>query len=202
MRIHYFCVLDFESTCDDTTDIKEFREIIEFPSVLYKINKKKGKYELALVSEFHEYVRPVILPKLSEFCTNLTGITQDVVDGADVFENVYQRHYDWLKTCTGDVDSVCFVTCGHWDLAVALPKEIADKHITNYYPVYKRYINIKKEFETWYNTKTGSMVSMLSKLKLPLDGRHHSGIDDTRNIAKILIKMCEDDYTVARAITL
>lgn len=29
------------------------------------------------------------------------------------------------------------------------------------------------------------MVGMLEYLNIPLEGRHHSGIDDTRNIAKI-----------------
>ena len=28
------------------------------------------------VDEFHSYVKPVLNPKLSEFCTQLTGITQ------------------------------------------------------------------------------------------------------------------------------
>ena len=38
------------------------------------------------------------------------------------------------------------------------------------------------------------MVGMLQYLKLKLDGRHHSGIDDTRNIAKIMIKMIKDGH--------
>ena len=28
------------------------------------------------VDEFHEYVRPIINPKLTKFCSDLTGITQ------------------------------------------------------------------------------------------------------------------------------
>jgi inhibitor of KinA sporulation pathway (predicted exonuclease) len=35
------------------------------------------------------------------------------------------------------------------------------------------------------------MVGILNKLKLPLDGRHHSGLDDAKNIAKILIKLMQ-----------
>jgi len=33
--------------------------------------------------------------------------------------------------------------------------------------------------------KVMGMTSMLEKLNLELDGRHHSGIDDARNIAKV-----------------
>ena len=39
------------------------------------------------------------------------------------------------------------------------------------------------------NAKMGGMAMMLKVLKLTLDGRHHSGIDDTRNIAKIVISL-------------
>jgi len=37
---------------------------------------------------------------------------------------------------------------------------------------------------------------MLQYLNLPLDGRHHSGIDDCNNISKIFIKMWEDGYRI------
>jgi inhibitor of KinA sporulation pathway (predicted exonuclease) len=33
---------------------------------------------------------------------------------------------------------------------------------------------------------------MLAKLKITLKGRHHSGIDDTRNISEIILKMIRD----------
>jgi len=36
---------------------------------------------------------------------------------------------------------------------------------------------------------------MLTKLGLELTGRHHSGIDDTRNIAKILLRIKNEHLT-------
>jgi inhibitor of KinA sporulation pathway (predicted exonuclease) len=38
------------------------------------------------------------------------------------------------------------------------------------------------------------METMLKHLKLILDGHHHSGIDDCRNISKILNKMITDGH--------
>ena len=35
------------------------------------------------------------------------------------------------------------------------------------------------------------MAEMLDLLELPLDGRHHSGIDDAKNIAKIAKSLLE-----------
>jgi inhibitor of KinA sporulation pathway (predicted exonuclease) len=46
------------------------QEIIEFPAVL--LNCQKGEVE----DEFRSYCRPVLNPLLTEFCTELTGITQ------------------------------------------------------------------------------------------------------------------------------
>lgn len=43
---------------------------VEFPAVL--LNTSTGDIE----SEFHTYVQPQEHPTLSEFCTELTGITQ------------------------------------------------------------------------------------------------------------------------------
>ena len=39
------------------------------------------------------------------------------------------------------------------------------------------------------------MTNMLDYLHIPLVGRHHSGIDDTRNIAKIMLKMIDQGHT-------
>ena len=43
----------------------------------------------------------------------------------------------------------------------------------------------------------GGMEQMLEALDLELVGRHHSGIDDARNIAKIVLKLieCGFDFT-------
>jgi len=47
------------------------QEIIEFPIVIVDVKAK------AVKAIFQTYVKPVIDPKLTEFCTQLTGITQD-----------------------------------------------------------------------------------------------------------------------------
>lgn len=65
--LKYLLVLDFEATCGDAVSCNE---IIEFPTLVYDLKEEKVQ------ATFHEYVRPVIHPTLTEFCTNLTGISQ------------------------------------------------------------------------------------------------------------------------------
>ena len=69
-KLRYLLVLDFEATCGEKGFPQDQVEIIEFPTIVYDLHEKKE------VERFHEYVRPVIQPQLTEFCTQLTGITQ------------------------------------------------------------------------------------------------------------------------------
>ena len=67
-NLKYLLILDFEATCGDATNGQH--EIIEFPTLVYDLETDEVK------ATFHEYVRPEVHPTLTEFCTNLTGITQ------------------------------------------------------------------------------------------------------------------------------
>lgn len=192
--IKYICVLDFEATCWDETSVhnknKSQVEIIEFPSILYKLENNK----LEKISEFHEYVKPIINPVLSDFCTKLTGIKQETVDKASTFPGVFNRHYKWLQTNVTELDNLSFLTCGMWDLKIQLPRELNNKKLKNK-EAYAYFINIKDEFEYFYKTKANGMAGMLKYLKMPLLGKHHSGKDDTFNISRILIKIVSDGHT-------
>ena len=86
----FFFILDFEATCSDT-DPRYRNEIIEFPIVA--LDAKTGK----IVSEFREYVRPVINEKLSAFCMKLTGIEQETVDAAATFPVVFKNAQQFYK---------------------------------------------------------------------------------------------------------
>lgn len=69
MPLQYLLVLDFEATCEEGAPVGP-QEIIEFPTLLYNLDKNEVE------ARFHEYVRPIKVPTLTPFCTNLTGIEQ------------------------------------------------------------------------------------------------------------------------------
>lgn len=59
----------------------------------------------------------------------------------------------------------------------------------------KRLINIKKDFQVKYGYKHAKgMAKMLGALKMDLEGRHHSGIDDCGNILRIAERMVDDGW--------
>jgi len=191
---YYLCVLDFEATCWENSENKEQMEIIEFPSVLFKITENEDENSDEFISIFSEYVKPTINSKLTKFCTELTGITQEVVDNSDIFKNVYKRHVKWIAENVPQDSNFIIATCGHWDLATQLKRELKNKKLASH-SYYNKYINVKDEFQNFYRMKCKGMTDMLERLNIPLEGRHHSGIDDTKNIAKIMIKIIQDGHT-------
>ena len=86
----YILVVDFEATCVEPTPADFIPEIIEFPVVLIDVTKQQ------VVGEFHRFVKPVRNPKLSAFCTELTGIDQETVDNAREITEVVAQFDAWL----------------------------------------------------------------------------------------------------------
>lgn len=181
----YFLILDFEATCDKP-DQPSPMEIIEFPVI--KLNAKTFENE----DVFHSYVRPHHHPTLTTFCTNLTGIIQEMVDNQPKFDVVFANFQKWMEQ-TGlicpetkrSLSRFTFVTCGNWDLQIMLPDQckLFDLRIPSYM---KAWINVKKSYADATGKWPKSMEFMLEKLKIRHVGRLHSGIDDCKNLALIV----------------
>ena len=54
-----------------------FNECIELPVVILDVKRQKG------VGEFHTYVRPTMERRITPFCTEMTGITDEMCNGLD-----------------------------------------------------------------------------------------------------------------------
>lgn len=169
----HYLVIDLEATCDDGGAIPEkLMEIIEIGAVLV------DGATLRPVAEFVTFVRPVIRPRLTAFCTRLTTITQADVDAAPTFPEAiaalgrFQGDLDALFCSWGDYDRKQFEIDGHrWGVPLPL----------------RGHMNLKKRFSAALGeTQRYGMAGALERLKLPLVGTHHRGIDDARNIARIL----------------
>ena len=124
------------------------------------------------------------------------------------FPDTLQRHQQWLLAEVpglaereyehewhngGEPFPVMIVTCGRWDLCEMMIDECLRWEITPS-PFYRRVINIKDAFQDVHGYFQGGMVPMLDYLGLALLGRHHSGIADSRNIARIAVRLAEQGY--------
>ncbi len=167
-----YVIVDLEATCWDDSRSRDQMEIIEIGAVRLDSN-------LSVVDEFASFVRPVVEAALSKFCMELTAISQDDVDGADLFPVVFTRFRQWIgdgpyRLCSwGFYDVGQFrQDCGRH--GVEFPSAFEDDHV-----------NIKKEYAAWKGVRPCGMARALRQLDLPLEGTHHRGIDDARNIARI-----------------
>lgn len=174
----YFLVLDFEATCDNKKKI-EPQEIIEFP--VLKVNAETYEVE----SVFHHFVKPRYHPTLTNFCMNLTSITQTEVDDGELFPVVLQEFDKWMKEDVGLGKQFLFITCGDWDLKTMLPSQCALENLQ--VPQYcKKWLNIKKSYAVMTGEYNKGMISMMRGLQLSHTGHLHRGFDDCLNIAIIL----------------
>lgn len=186
-----YIIVDLEATCWNTkpTDGKKRQnEIIEIGAV--KVNSSNN-----IVSEFNIFVKPFLNPILSEFCTTLTGITQDQVDNGVDFNTAYHKFIWWCGDLDGYKDDekkpkpTPFYLCswGHYDKNQFLLDTkfhgIDQEDLKNHISIKHQYSNnvcgINKRF---------GMKAALKREGFELEGRHHSGLDDAKNITKIFQK--------------
>ncbi|XP_050972166.1 ERI1 exoribonuclease 2 [Labeo rohita] len=198
-RFSFLIVIDFESTC--WREKNSFgQEIIEFPAVL--LNVSNGEVE----SEFHSYVQPQEHPVLSDFCTELTGITQDQVDSAPPLHICLSRFTRWLhglqqeRGVVFETDSpgpapsghpCAFVTWSDWDLGVCLLYECKRKQLSVPEPL-KSWIDLRATYRLFYNRKPKGLRGALLDLGIQFTGREHSGVVDARNTALLAWRMVSD----------
>ncbi|MCC3505166.1 MAG: exonuclease domain-containing protein [Microcoleus sp. PH2017_19_SFW_U_A] len=154
----YYLVLDLEATCCDKGSIaRNQMEIIEIGAVMV------DSTTLTIVDEFQTFVKPVRHPILTEFCTALTSIAQTEVDRAPTYPEASAMLKNWLSGYPNGV----FGSWGDYDRKQF--KKDSNFHQLPF-PIAYPHINLKA----------------LELAALPLEGTHHRGIDDARNIAKLL----------------
>eukprot|EP01084_Bolivina_argentea_P083748 151615_1 len=199
-KFKYLVVLDFEATCDK--DKKAFKpiEIIEWPAIIIDIEKQiiyKDKKDY-----FHFYTKPTAHPQLTSFCTELTKITQTMVNDGITIQKALNS---WNKWCydndllPNDISSpkACVVTCGDWDLQTMWTKQSRFSSFEQKAMLFSSWINVKKLYNKAFNTKNKEgMMGMLKGLNIEHIGTHHSGIDDVKNICNVCIALLKKDKSL------
>ncbi|XP_014162254.1 ERI1 exoribonuclease 2 [Geospiza fortis] len=175
--------------------------LIEFPAVL--LNTSTG----AIESEFHMYVQPQEHPILSEFCTELTGITQNQVDQGVPLNICLSQFMKWIQkiqkekkimfstdsqsNSTSEAKVCAFVTWTDWDLGVCLHYECKRKQLRKP-DVLNSWIDLKATYRAFYNRKPKGLNGALQDLGIAFEGREHSGLDDSRNTARLAWRLICD----------
>ncbi|WVF68444.1 hypothetical protein IAT40_003210 [Kwoniella sp. CBS 6097] len=182
-----FLCFDVEATCRPGKEFDWPNEIIEFPVVLLRWTEPdtNGKRKLEKVDHFRSYVRPIWKPILSDFCKDLTGITQETVDASPTFPEMLKKLEKWmdkwdLRTDKGLNDAI-WVTDGPWDLRDFVPKQL---HITppSPHPQYFHgpYLNLKFAVQAVLSEEHRRYSYASERPNKPTNGRALSAITTQR----------------------
>jgi 3'-5' exoribonuclease 1 len=171
---NYFLIIDLEATCCHQKSIpRHIMEIIEIGAVM--LNRQTWEID----DEFQQFIKPVRNPQLTAFCTELTSISQQQVDAAPNFPEAMSKLTDWMNLFPNNI----FCSWGNYDKSQFI-QDCKFHHIP--YPFGAEHRNIKTEFSEYLGVshKFG-MAQALERLGMELQGTHHRGIDDARNITAI-----------------
>ncbi len=170
----YFLIVDLEATCCDKQSIpRKDMETIEIGAVLVDSSS------LTVVDEFCTFIKPIRHPKLTEFCTGLTSIKQSDVDNAPKYPDAIHIFKEWLYKYSD------FLFCSWGDYDKSQLEQDSRFHGIPF-PIGAPHLNIKVRFSQNQGIKKKfGMAQALSLCNLKLDGVHHRGIDDARNMARL-----------------
>jgi len=170
-------IVDVEATCwKEKRPDGQISEIIQVGIV--EFNLLSGR----ISSKVSHNIRPQY-SKVSEFCTELTGITPGELEGEKNFSeflDMIKERFPHLKNCT-------WASYGDYDRKHL--KEMSDLHKRPYL-FGRTHINIKNLFALkWGLKKEVGMRKALRILNKELVGQHHNALDDALNITEIF-KAC------------
>lgn len=170
-------VVDVESACWlGKPPLGQMNEIIE-------IGISEINVENLEITNTQGYIVKPEFSKISVFCTELTGLTQEIVDKGDSLVNVCNQ----IKSdfCT---EKRIWASYGEYD------RNQFRKYCQIFnakYPFGNIHWNIKSIASIFYGWPEMGMDKLLEKTGIKLEGKHHCGKDDSYNTANILVNILQ-----------
>lgn len=175
-----YIIFDLEATCWHGKPKSKTQEIIEIGAYLLdSYGEVKGSY--------NRFVRPILHPYLSSYCTDLTTIEQHQVDRASKFGKVIEEFQDWAEVFDED-----YLLCswGNFDKTMLIEdcrlhdieEDWLDAHI-----------NLKSQYRDIKGlSRERGLKWAVEREGFEFSGIHHRAIADAENLAKIFIKYLDE----------
>ena len=180
-----YLVVDIEATCDEGKRTFPDQEVIEIGGVLLDS-------EFNEMHRFHSFVRPTTCPVLSDYCKDLTGITQANVDQSFMFREVWPKFVGFATRIPNPV--FCSWSRFDWNLLskecersnmwFAFQGRFDDERSNMWFAFQGRFDDLSKRFTKRYGRRKGHRGAM-KIMGIKPEGSHHRGLDDALNIAKM-----------------
>ncbi|MCQ4347381.1 exonuclease domain-containing protein [Pseudomonas stutzeri] len=177
--MRHWLVIDLEATTDDGGWPTEEMEIIEVGAVVVDEQAREQDH-------FQSFVRPTRRPQLTAFCRQLTRIDQADVDHAPTLLQLQARFEPWLQRHLPHLQG--WLSWGNYDREqfAAEWRRQGIRSALGELP----HFNLKKLFNRQFKDRTGrkqvGLNRALEVAGLEFRGTQHRGLDDARNIARLL----------------
>jgi len=171
-----FIVLDLEATCWQGNDMNRIPEIIELAA--YSVNGYRD-----WIDSFQRFVKPKTHPRLSAYCIELTGITQEQVNKARRFEKVFMDFQEWLEA-HDHPQLIC--TWGNKDMSIIKDECKAHDMDDHFLP---SSINLKAQYASIHQlSKEVGLLKALEYSGIEFEGSPHRAVDDAFNTTKLFLQ--------------
>lgn len=177
-------VLDIEGTCSDNKHWRKqnYSEIISMGVVEIEMSNFK------IIPRDNILVKP-IKTRITDYCTMLTGLTQVELDEKGIpFEHACLR----LKTKYNTHKKI-WASFGIKDKMIFRAQCFATK---TEFPMGTQYYDVRNLSALLLGLKEEKGLNeTLNMLDMEFDGRSHNSLDDSKNTARILIKLLQGNLT-------
>lgn len=171
-----YIIFDLEATCWNGNPMGRQQETIEIGAV--KLDEFGQQIET-----FNAFIKPIIHPNLSAFCSELTSIHQPDVDSANTFDRVIEQFIHWI-----DPNEQSYLLCSWGDFDKKQLVRDCQYHEIDIQWL-NPYINLKKQYQEIQRLpKARGLKSTVLKEGFEFEGIHHRGIYDAINLAQIFTK--------------
>lgn len=171
-----FIIYDLEATCWMGRPPSLIQETIEIGAYLL------NQYGETL-DTYNRFIRPKINPNLSSFCTELTTITQEQVNRADLFPKVIEEFQDWIGIFDED-----YLLCSWGSFDKKMLQRDCELHDIESEWV-EHHINIKAQYQKMKRLhRPVGLRAAVKKEGFEFTGIQHRGIADAENLAKVFTK--------------
>ena len=175
----HFIILDLEATCWQGNVMDRNTEIIELGA--YRVNGY-GEW----LDQFQSFVRPVQHPRLSTYCTDLTGITQEQVNRAKPFSHVFLQFEEWFFAQDGQH---LLATWGAKDMEIirdeCMRHDLDDACLPPS-------INLKAQYAMMHRLpREVGLAKALEYAEIEFEGSPHRALDDAYNTARLFLRLLD-----------
>lgn len=176
-----FIIFDLEATCWKGKPQSKTQETIEIGALLI------NGYGEEVKGSYNRFIKPVLNPYLSYYCTELTSIEQEQVNRAEKFDRVIEEFQDWAEIFYDD-----YMLCSWGDFDKKILINDCELHnIEDYW--LDNHINLKRQYQEIKRlSKPRGLKSSVEKEGFDFTGIHHRAISDAENLAKLFVKYLDE----------